>query len=225
MKDAVRAGFERTPLIEGEEIISRLGWRYAVKGFDPDRRVSERDWKLLEQAAILAPSSYGLQPFRIIVISDRDMKERLAPACYNQPQVRDCSHLVFFAARKEFTEQHIKEFLELTMEVRGTPAEDLSGLAEALENTRANLEKNGLTKAWAQRQTYISLGFLLETAALLGVDACPMEGFVPEQVDKILGLEEYTATVMCALGYRTGSDWLAPLKKVRFPADTIVTRI
>lgn len=211
--------------VPGELILERLNWRYAVKGFDPERKLTEEQWSALETAAILAPSSYGLQPFRIIVVSDQEMKERLGPACYNQPQVRDCSHLVFFAARKEFREEHVEEFLDLIAEVRGTPRDNLKGLADAIRGTRIKLEENGLTKSWSQRQAYISLGFLLETAALLGIDACPMEGLDPAKVDEVLGLDEYTATVMCALGYRTGEDWLAGLTKVRFPPEKLVVRI
>ena len=210
--------------LNGEKILRHLNWRYAVKGFDPEKKVSGKDWEALEKAAILAPSSYGLQPFRLVVITDPDMKERLRPACNNQPQITECSHLVVFAARKQFREEHVDEFIELISDVRGTPREKLQGLATAVEGTRRKYEDEGVSKFWSQRQAYISLGFLLETAALMGIDACPMEGFDPAKVDEILGLEDYTATALCAVGYRTGDDWLAPLKKVRFPAEKMVIR-
>ncbi|HUF05258.1 MAG TPA: NAD(P)H-dependent oxidoreductase [Aridibacter sp.] len=203
-------------------ILHQLRWRYATKGFDPELKVSEEDWETLMNAAILAPSSWGLQPFKMVVVTDTEMKKRLRPACNNQPQITDCSHLVIFAASKELTEEHIDGFIDLTAKTREMELEELEDFRKLLHDFRKKLETNGTALTWSQRQSYISLGFLLSTSALMGIDACPMEGFQPEKVDEILGLEGYRSTALCALGYRTGNDWLVGLKKVRFPPEEMV---
>ena len=207
-----------------ETIKEQLNWRYATKGFDPERKVSEKDWEAIRDAAILAPSSYGLQPFKLVVVTDPKMKARLKPACFNQPQIEACSHLVIFAAKKELDREHIDRFLDRTAEVRGATRESLEEFEGLLHGLREKLEEAGNGLYWAQRQAYISLGFMLYTAALRGVDACPMEGFEPEKVDEILGLEGYRSSALCALGYRTGEDWLVDLKKVRFPVEEMVVK-
>lgn len=207
------------------KIIEQLGWRYAVKKFDPGRRIEEREWRILEQAVILAPSSYGLQPYRFFVITNEDLKRKLRPACYGQPQITESSHLVVLAAKKELTDRDIEEFVALIQKERGTPREMLEDYIGMMKGTKKQLEESGTATIWAQKQVYIALGFLLETAALLGIDACPMEGFQADSVDEILGLEDYTATVLCTLGYRSDDDWLAALAKVRFPAENLIRRI
>lgn len=206
-------------------IFEQLNWRYATKGFDPERKVSEEDFEVIRDAAILAPSSYGLQPYKMIVVTDPEMKARLKPACFNQPQIEDCSHLIIFAARKDLDEAHIDEFLGHVAEKRNQTMESLEEFRGMLINLKEKLEEGGNALAWSQRQAYIALGFMLYTAALRGVDACPMEGFEPDKVDDILGLEGYRSTTLCALGYRTGEDWLEKLEKVRFPVDKLVDRI
>lgn len=208
-----------------ESVFEQLNWRYATKGFDPERKLTDRDWETIRDAAILAPSSYGLQPFKMIVVTDQDMKEKLRPACFDQPQIEDCSHLVIFAARKDFTEKHVDEFIGLVSEVREAPEGSLDEFRGILMGLQGKLEENGAALDWAKRQVYISLGFMLYTAAITGIDACPMEGFQADKVDKILGLEGYTSTVICALGHRTSDDWLVDMKKVRFPAERLVHHI
>lgn len=215
---------ERT-LVSENTIFEQLEWRYATKGFDPERKISEKDWEVIRDAAILAPSSYGLQPYKMIVVTDPEMKARLKPACFNQPQIEGCSHLVIFAARKELDEAHIDAFLDHVAEKRNQTLESLEEFRGMLINLKDKLEQAGNALEWSQRQAYIALGFMLYTAALRGVDACPMEGFEPDKVDEILGLEGYRSTTLCALGYRSGEDWLEKLEKVRFPADELVERI
>lgn len=206
----------------GREIIEHLKWRYAAKRFDPEGRVSDEDWAVLEKALLLAPSSYGLQPYRFTVVTDPALKAKLSPACYGQPQITECSHLVVFTARKDLLSEHVEEYASLIVETRGAPRETLDGFVAMIEGMRGQLESSGASTSWSQRQAYIALGFLLETAALMRIDACPMEGFQPEKVDKILGLTDYTSTVLCALGYRSEEDRLAAAKKVRFSAAELI---
>lgn len=213
---------EPAALPTGETILRQLKWRYATKGFDPEKKISDEHWETIKNAAILAPSSYGLQPYRFVVVTDPEMKARLKPACYGQPQITDCSHLVVLAAKKELTEQDIEDYARLIMEVREIPREQIADFISMMHGTRKKLSESGMALAWSQRQAYIALGFFLSSAAMLGVDACPMEGFEPEKVDEILGLEDYRSSALCALGYRTGEDWLVGLKKVRFPEETLV---
>lgn len=210
---------------KGEKIIEQLNWRYAVKQFDPTKKVSEADWATLEQALVLAPSSYGLQPYKFIVVTDQELKEKLKPAAYGQSQITDSSHLVVVAYKKSLSEKDVEKFVDLIIETRGTPREMLADYEGAMKNSAKTATENGYIETWNSRQAYIALGFLLETAAILGIDACPMEGFDSAQFNEILGLEDYSAVALCAIGYRDGeNDWLAPLPKVRFPKEQLIDR-
>ena len=197
-----------------EKILNALNWRYATKKFS-DRKVSDEDLKILIESARLAPSSFGLQPFKIFVIANKEIREKIKEAAWNQSQVTDCSHLVVFCARKDVDESYIKKYVNLISETRKIPSENLKGFEDMLMGFR-KARNDEFISEWCKRQSYISLGFLLETAALMKIDACPMEGFSPEKVDEILGLEEYTSVAFCALGYRDESDENASMKKVRF---------
>jgi nitroreductase len=197
-----------------EKILDVLNWRYATKKFS-DRKASDEDLKILIESARLAPSSFGLQPFKIFVIANKEIREKIKEAAWNQSQVTDCSHLVVFCARKDVDESYIKNYIKLISETRGISEENLKGFEDMLIGFR-KARSDEFISEWCKRQSYISLGFLLETAALMKIDACPMEGFSPEKVDEILGLEEYTSVAFCALGYRDESDENASMKKVRF---------
>ncbi len=208
-----------------DTILEQLNWRYAVKKFDSTKKVSEEDWATLEESLILAPSSYGLQPYKFIVVTDQEMKEKLRPACFNQPQIVDSSHLVIFAAKKELGDEIVENYIQRLQEIRGTEREALEDYINMMKGTMQQLKENGLEISWSQRQAYIALGFLLETAAMLGIDACPMEGFEADKVDEILELNDYTASALCTIGYRSEDDWLAAAEKVRFTKDQLIERI
>lgn len=209
-----------------EGILESLNWRYAAKSYDRERKISAEDWATLEQSILLAPSSFGLQPYKALVISDPELRERLKPAAYNQPQITDASHLIVFAYKKTLTETDIAHFIERTAEVRGQTRESLSDYENILKGSVQKAIDGGYIETWNSRQAYIALGFLLETAALLGIDATPMEGFDAAQFNEILGLEDYSAVVVAAVGYRdAGSDWLANLPKVRFAKDEVIETI
>jgi nitroreductase len=213
--------------ISNDILLSQLQWRYATKAFDPQKKIPAADWAALEQALILSPSSYGMQPYRFIVITDQAVKERLVPASWKQPQPADCSHFVVFAVRTTNTEADVDELLALTAKVRGGSVEALAGFRKMLLADVIHGERGKAVAEWAARQAYIALGNFMTGAALVGIDTCPMEGFVPAQYDEILGLTErgLTAAVACAAGYRAADDKYASLAKVRFPAEKLVVRI
>lgn len=211
--------FDKTAVIE------QLKWRYAVKKFDATKKISDENWSVLEQSLILSPSSYGLQPYKFIVITDDALKEKLRPACYGQPQITDSSHFVVLTAKKDLTENDIEEYVELIESTRGVKRESFEDYVDAMKGSQKTLTETKEATVWAQKQVYIALGFLLQTAAILNIDACPMEGFEAMKVDEILGLKGYTATVLCTLGYRSEDDWLSSLSKVRFPRSKLIERI
>ena len=220
----MKAELKKEP-VSGEQIIESLNWRYAVKKFDPTRKVSETDWQTLEQSLLLAPSSFGLQPFKFIVITDPKLKAELTPAAYGQTQIADCSHLVIFAYKKVLTDADVEHFVERITEVRETPRESLAEYENTMKTAAKNALSAGTIETWNSRQAYIAFGFLLETAALLGIDACPMEGFDAAEFNRILGLENYSAVALCPVGYRDAeNDWLVNQAKVRFPQSELIER-
>lgn len=210
--------------LTNESLVRQLNWRYATKRFNPARKIQPPDWRTLEQALVLSPSSYGLQPWRFFVVTDPEVRKKLRAAAWNQAQVTDASHLVVFAIRKDLGAADVDRFLARVSEVRGVPADALAGYRNMLLGA-VNRPKEQVA-AWAARQAYIALGTFLTTAALLEIDACPMEGFDPAKFDEILGLGEqgYTAVVIATAGYRAEDDANAKLPKVRFaPEDVIVS--
>lgn len=213
--------------IAANQLLDALNWRYATKAFDPARRIPDATWAALEQAVVLSPSSFGLQPYRLFVINDPATRAKLLPHAWGQKQVVDASHFVVFAARTDVKAADIDTFLQRTADVRGVSVESLAGYRGMMAGMLLSDGFKPIAPHWAARQAYIALGNLMTTAALLGVDACPMEGFVPAEFDKILGLPEqgYTAAVVCALGYRAAEDKYASLPKVRFDPARLVTTV
>ena len=211
---------------KSETIIEQLNWRYAVKKYDPARKVAEADWEILEESLLLAPSSMGLQPYKFIVITDPATKERLKAAAYNQPQITDASHIVVFAYKKTFDEVDAERYINRIAEVREQTRESLADYENKINASTKRASDGGYLETWNSRQPYIALGFLLETAALMGIDATPMEGFDAKAVNEVLGLKDYVAVAIAAVGYRDAeSDWLANLPKVRMPKDQMIEHI
>jgi len=211
--------------VSNEAIIEQLNWRYAVKKYDATRKISDKDWQTLEDSLILAPSSYGLQPYKFIVVKDENLRKELTPAAYGQTQIADCSHLVVIAYKKVLTDADVEHFVDRIVEVRNAPRESQKDYEDTMKASAKKAVDEGYIETWNSRQAYITLGFILQTAALLGIDATPMEGFNPAEVNRILGLEDYSAVVLCALGYRDAeNDWLANLPKVRFPKEELIDR-
>ncbi|MBM3975403.1 MAG: NAD(P)H-dependent oxidoreductase [Planctomycetes bacterium] len=210
--------------LQPTHLLSALNWRYAVKKFDPTRRIPDATWAALEQALVLSPSSYGLQPWRFVVVSDPALRARLREVSWKQSQVTDASHFVVFASRVGVDQADVQRYIERIAEVRGALLESLSGFQGMLARTVSSLGANG--DAWTARQAYIALGTLLTSAAVLGIDACPMEGIDGARYDESLGLAPlgYHALCAAALGYRAADDGYASNKKVRFPAEQVILR-
>jgi nitroreductase len=213
--------------VSTDTLLQQLQWRYATKVFDPRRKISEADWSVLEQALILSASSYGMQPYRFLVISDPAVREKLLPAAWGQRQVVDASHFIVFARRNTTTAPDVDEFIRLTASTRGMTPESLSAFRDVIVGDVVSGPRSQMAAEWTARQAYIALGNLLTSAALLEIDVCPMEGFVPAQFDEILGLpaQGLGSVVAAAVGYRAVEDKYATLPKVRFPATQLIQRI
>jgi len=207
------------------EILEALEWRYATKQFDPKKKVSEKDLDELLKVLNLSPSSFGLQPWKFIVVTDQELRERLREAAWNQPQVTDASHLIVLCVRTDLNEGYIRNYIDSISRIRKVPREKLKGYEDTILGFRKALTAEQ-TLAWSKNQVYISLGFLLEACAMKRIDACPMEGFDPKKVDEILGLKEQnlTSAVLCPIGCRSKSDSHADEKKVRFDIKSVVVR-
>ncbi len=209
----------------GDAILTQLSWRYATKEFDAAKKISSDTWKTLEAALISAPSSFGLQPWQFLVVTNQSVKDQLPAVAWGQSQPKDCSHFVVIAARRATDPEYVQKLIDSIANQRGVEASALDGYKQAILGKTTGM-KNGHLE-WNSRQCYIALGFLLETAALLNIDACPMEGIVRDKMDDVLGLTgtEYTSTVACALGYRSSTDSYAAQKKVRYSAADVVKHI
>jgi nitroreductase len=210
--------------IKGEELLTQLNWRYAVKQFDPTRKISPEDWATLENALILSASSWGLQPWAFVVITDEKTREKLFPSTWNQRQILDCSHYVVFTVKTKMTEEHIDRHIARTVEVRGGTIEKLKRYRDVVVGDVVTGERGAQSQEWAARQVYLALGNFMTSAALLGIDTCPMEGFQPDEYDKILdlGAKGLASVVCCAAGYRVTGDKYATRKKVRFSREDVI---
>lgn len=213
--------------VSNETLLRQLKWRYATKAFDPAKKIAADDWATLETALVLSASSYGMQPYKFVLVTDPSVRERLVPASWGQRQAADSSHYVVFAVRTANTEADVDRYMARIAEVRGGTAGALGGFKAMLVGDVVNGERGRRVKDWASCQAYLALGNLMTAAALLGIDTCPMEGFEPPKYDEILGLtaKGLTAVVACAAGYRAASDKSASLPKVRFPAQELFVRI
>jgi nitroreductase len=214
-------------LLSPEQLVERLDWRYAVKQFDPLRKIDASTWQSLEEALRLSPSSGGLQPWKFLVVTDPAVREKLVAASFGQMQVRDASHLVVFTAKKNFGAADVDAHIRNMAAMRNVSVESLEGLRGMLMGGIVNAKNPAAREAWAARQTYLALGVLVTAAAVLGIDAGPMEGFLPDQYDAILNLDQQglTTTVICTLGYRSETDRYAGLAKVRFNHDDIFLHV
>jgi len=210
------------------ELLKALEWRYATKAFDPTKKIPADTWQSLERALVLTPTSYGLQPYQFLVVSDPAKRTELLPHSWGQKQVVDASHFVVFAAKTKMTEADVNKLIERTVEIRKLPAPEALGTYRFMMlGDVVNGPRGKIAHEWATRQTYIALGNLMTCAAVLGIDACPMEGLVPAEYDKILNLNGsgYATVVACALGYRSADDKYAKLAKVRYDTKDIVRQI
>ncbi|MGQ1948254.1 NAD(P)H-dependent oxidoreductase [Geofilum sp. OHC36d9] len=208
-------------------LLDNLNWRYATKKYDATKKVAEEDVKKIVEAARMAPTSSGLQQFRVIVITDQALKEKIVPVAMGQDIVAECSHLLVFAAWDKYTEERIDNAYNFITDERDLPRGRFSSYTDRLKAMylQQSAEENFVHTA---RQAYIGFGLAIAQAAELKVDSTPMEGFVPAELDELLGLRQMglRSVTILPLGYRAEEgDWLADMKKVRIPEDEFVIRM
>ena len=210
--------------VPSDLLLNQLRWRYATKQFDPAKKIPSETWSTLEEALRLSPSSYGLQPWKFVVISDQALKAQLPAISWDQPQARDCSHYVVFAVKKGLDQAWVDRYVAQISAERGVPAEKLDVFRSMMLGSIEQAKQGGTLDNWQTHQVYIALGTFLFAAAMLGVDACPMEGISRPDFDKLLGLDAAGFESVCgaAAGYRLESDPTAHLAKVRFPAAEVI---
>lgn len=210
--------------VGNETLVDALNWRYATKQFDPEKAIPDATWAALTQSLVLAPSSFGLQPWKFVVVTNPEVKTKLVEFSWNQTQPRDASHLVVFTVRENIGDEHLDRYIQRTAEVRGVSVEELSGFRNVIKGSLDGAREKGTLDEWQTRQIYIALGQFMAAAALVGVDTCPMEGILPAKYDEVLGLKGtgWKTVVACAAGYRSADDKYATTPKVRFPAEAVV---
>jgi nitroreductase len=209
---------------QNTELLKALEWRYATKVFDAAKKIPADIWSALEKTLVLTPTSYGLQPYQFLIVQDAAKRAALLPHSWGQKQVVDCSQFVVFTARTEMKEADVAKLIARISKLRGIPAETLNFYRDMMLGDVVNGPRGKFAHEWAARQCYVALGNLMTAAAVLGVDACPMEGLVPAEYDKLLGLggSGYKTVVACALGYRAESDKYAKLAKVRYDQADLI---
>jgi nitroreductase len=208
------------------DIIEALEWRYAVKKFDPSKKVSEQQMDRILKGLQLTPTSMGLQLMRFIVITDEKIKEEITPIAFNQSQVKDCSHLVVMCRKESVSKNDIDSFVNQTAKTREVDVKSETMLNfEKMLSGSINLPE-AQQKAWMENQVYIALGNLMTLCAAENVDTCPMEGFDRQKLDTYLNLAEdgLNAVVMCPIGYRSEQDKYGTVKKVRRPLTSLIEK-
>ena len=196
------------------------------KKFDSTKTVSEEDLEQLLEAIRLSASSYGLQPYQVLAVRNTEVRAELQPHSWNQSQITEASCLLVFANRTDFDEQMIDQYLEEIARIREVEKDSIEGYGNFMKKTLTPWTKEHKAE-WSARQAYLALGNALQAAAELGIDSCPIEGFIPEEYDRILKLREQqlSACVVLAVGYRSEEDANQHLKKVRTPKDKFITHI
>jgi nitroreductase len=207
------------------EMIEKLKWRYATKEFDAAKKLSNTQVNQLMQATNMAPSSFGLQPFRMLLVEDDELRQKLKKVAWGQPQVTDASSLIVFAAYTNVTSEDIDDFMKRIADIRQVSLESLESYEAMLKGSLLGKSQADLAQ-WTARQAYIALGTLLTVCAVEEIDACPMEGFEKDKFDEILGLSEQglASVVMVALGYRSEKDKYQHLAKVRKDLSNVVLK-
>jgi len=204
------------------KLINDLKWRYATKQFDKTKKIPNEELKQIMEVVRLSPSSYGLQLYKVLIIEDSEIREKLKAASWNQSQIIDSSALVIFCNYKDINDDHIDDYIKLKSETEQKDINELKSYGDFMKSKLREMTQSEKDK-WTKRQTYIALGFLLTACAELKIDACPMEGFEKEKYDEILGLSgnNLDASVIATIGYRSESDNTQFLPKVRKPIDEL----
>ena len=196
--------------------LENQNWRYATKKFDATKKITAEDLDILKEAIRLSSSSYGLQPYKVILVENPELRAKIQPSAWGQSQIVEASHLIVFANEINFGTTGIDDYIKNASETRAIPAESLQGYADFMKANITALSEDNRNN-WTAKQTYLALGNLLNAAAELKIDVTPMEGFVPAEVNEILGLEALglNATLIATLGYRHEDDATQYYKKVR----------
>ncbi|WP_413997795.1 NAD(P)H-dependent oxidoreductase [Flavobacterium sp. W1B] len=196
--------------------INNQNWRYATKKFDATKKISTEDLDTLKEAIRLSTSSYGLQPYKVIIVENPELRVQLQQAAWGQSQLVDASHLMIFANEINFGEVGIDNYFKNVSETRDVPLENMKGYHDFVKSVITTLPEE-VRNNWTSKQTYLALGNLLNAAAELRIDVTPMEGFEPAKVNEILGLEQLglNASVMATIGYRHDEDATQHHKKIR----------
>lgn len=207
-------------------LIENLNWRHAVKAYNPEKKVSQKDLNKILEAARLAPTSSGLQPFRVIVVENQDLKNKMVEGALNPEVMRDSSHVLVFAAWDSYSNEKIDKVYDYTTDERDLPRGRFGSYTDKIK-TMYNAQTPEQHFAHTARQTYIALGLAMAQAAELKIDSTPAEGFSNEVVDEILGLKELglKSVSLLYLGYRDqDNDWMASMKKVRIPMEEFIIK-
>lgn len=213
--------------ISTKDIIAAMNWRYAVKRFNPKRKLTATDLEALLEITRLSPSSLGLMPYKIVVIANnKKIRQKMYDTACNQPKIIEAPYLLVFCTFRKFTTAFVDSFIDLFAKERKLSNEQVANLRKA---RRAFITKTNHKELdeWAGDQAFIGLGVLIASASLLRIDAAPIGGFKSEVLDKILNLKKYNlrSRVVCALGYRSDKDLEAKEKKVRLAKSKFITRL
>ncbi len=207
-------------------IIKNLNWRYATQKFDSDRKVSDKDFEMLMEAVRLSPSSLGLQPWKFVVVKNKDIRKKLREEGSGQDKVTDASHIIVLCRLERITTEYIDRYIELVAKTRNVSVESLKSYRQSrVDSMEAKTKEE--QEAWMNQQVYLALGVLLTSCAISDIDACPMGGFDKEKFDEILNLKQYglKSQVLCAIGYRSPDDDVAKHQKTRFAKKDVVIEI
>lgn len=209
-----------------KNIIEALQWRYATKVFDTNKKLSEEQKSVLLESLRMSASSYGLQPWKFVVVTNPEVRMKLKEAAWGQPQITDSSELIVLCVKKNIDSALVDTWMQSIAKQRGVEVETLKGYADMINGSLAGRTPEA-AKEWASRQVYIALGTLLTAAAVLEIDACPMEGFDNKKFDEILGLDAMgvESRVLAAVGFRSPEDKMANLPKARFPKEDVVVEV
>ena len=209
-----------------EQYIENLNWRYATKKFDASKKISTEDLETLKKAIQLTASSYGLQPYKILIIEDTETRKKLLEASWGQSQITDASQIIVFANLTDFDDSLVDNYISNASKTRSIDKSSLKGYADHMKSNLSSLPQEAKSN-WTAKQAYIALGNLLSAAATLKIDACPMEGFQAEKYNEILGLNDQNlnAAVIATIGYRSTEDETQHYAKVRKPQEELFTTI
>lgn len=208
------------------DIIKQLNWRYAVKKFDANKKLSEAKLRVLKQAFNLTPTSFGLQTIKLVIVKNTSLREALVPHAYHQKQVLEASHLLVICIQDNIKKKDVNSYYKNIKETRDTPDRILEPYRKRLKKTMRDMSKKERLQ-WSKNQAYIALGNLLNVCALEQIDACPMEGFTAQEFDKILHLKEkgLQSVLLLPVGYRADDDVFSTFKKVRKPMEEVIIEL